>query len=122
MITLTNPATVTTTLGSSTKTNYDRLDIITIFMDVINKNISGNCQLISSGTPGAAAITGTYSIPTSGSAIMSVTIPSLPFYAQLALTSGNQTTVQGWIASTQNTIESGLIGVGVVAGTQSSGT
>ena len=122
MITLTNPVAVTTTLGASTKTNYDRLDLTSISMDVLNKNITGQCQLVASGTPGAAVIQGSYSIPTTGGAIMTVTIPSLPFYAQIALTSGQQAVVQGWISSTQNTVEAGIVSVAVVAGTQSSGT
>lgn len=121
MITLTNVRPVTTVLGSASQTNYDRLDVISIFMDVVNKNISGTCQLLSSGSPQAKPIPGTYSIPTSGSAVLDVEVPSLPFYATIPLTSPQQATVQGWIASTQNLIESGLVSVGVVAGTQAAG-
>jgi hypothetical protein len=121
MITLTNPAKVSTVLGSAALTNYDRLDLLTIVMDVANKSISGQCQLVSSGTPTATPIIGSYSIPTTGSAQLAISIPNIPFFATLPLTSAQQATVQNWVQTTQNTIESGLVAVGVVAGVQSTG-
>lgn len=121
MITLTTPAKVATVLGSSALTNYDRLDLITIHYDVLNKAISGQCQLVASGNAQATAIQGSFSIPTSGQAILTISIPTLPFYASIALTSAQQATVAGWIASAQNTVEAGLVSVGVAAGTQSAG-
>ncbi len=121
MITLTNTIPVTTVLGSGSKAAYDRLDIVTIHYDVIGKSVTGQCQLVSSAIAQAAPIQGVYSIPTSGQAILTVTIPTLPFYASVALTSPQQAVVQGWITSAQNTVEAGLISVAVVTGTQAPG-
>ena len=122
MITLTNPIAVTTILGSAGKTNYDRLDLLSINYDVANKNLQGQCALIASGSPQATPIPGAFNIPTTGSAILTLSIPTLPFYASLALTSGQQAAVQGWITAAQNQVEAGLVSVAVVTGTQSPGS
>lgn len=122
MITLTNPIPVTTVLGSAGKTNYDRLDITSLTYDVINKNITGQCALLVSTNAAATPILGTFSIPTTGTAVLSLAIPTLPFYASLALTGPQQATVQGWIQTAQNTVEAGLVAVAVITGTQSTGS
>ena len=122
MITLTNPIQVTTVLGSTGKTSYDRLDLTTINYDVVNKNLSGQCVLLASGSPQAQTIQGNYNVPTTGSAILTVTIPTLPFYASIALTSPQQAVVQGWVTAAQNTVEAGLVSIGVVAGAQTPGS
>lgn len=120
MITLTTPLQVITTLGSSSRSLYDRLELVTIGMDVINKNINGTCQLVAS-TGGVPPIPGTYNMPTSGSAVMTISIPNALYFAEVTLTSTQQSTVQGWISSAQNNVEAGLISLGVVAGTQATG-
>lgn len=122
MITLTTPIQVTAVLGSAGKTNYDRLNLTTIVYDVTNKNINGSCSLLATGAPAAAAIPGSYSIPTTGAAILTISIPTLLYAASLALTTAQQAAVQGWIGAAQNTVEAGLVSVNVVAGVQSAGS
>lgn len=95
--------------------------LTTINYDVANKGISGACELVVSSNANAQAITGFYEIPTTGQAVLKVTMPSIPFYAALPLTSGQQATVQGLVTAAQNQIEGGLVSLGVVAGVQSAG-
>lgn len=122
MITLTTTIPVRTVLGSASNTNYDRLDVVSVNFDVINQGLSGTCQLVCSTVPSATPILGSYTIPTHGSATLQMSIPNISFFATLALTTGQQTTVQSWVSNAQNTVESGLLGVGVITGTQSAGT
>jgi hypothetical protein len=122
MITLTNTIPVTTVLGSTNKTAYDRLRLTSIVYDVTNKSISGSCEIVVSTNAQAQAIQGSYTIPTTGAAILQVTIPSLPFYASLPLTTAQQATVAGWVQTAQNQVEGGLVAVGVIAGVQSAGS
>lgn len=119
MITLTNPIPVTTVLGSTGKTNYDRLILSMFTYDLAAKNISGHCSLTASGNANAAPIQGTFNIPSSGT--VTVTIPSLPFYASIVLTAPQTAVVLGWMASGQNAIEAGLVAIGLAAGLQSAG-
>jgi hypothetical protein len=121
MITLATPSTVPTTLGGTGKTNYDRLDITTLMFDVVNKTVSGQCQLLSSADPQAAPISGSYNIPTTGTAPLNVAIPSLGFFASLTPTTAQQATVQSWIQAAQTQVEAGLVALAVVAGVQSPG-
>jgi len=121
MITLTTSKAVTTVLGSASTTSYDRMNLVTIHYDVVNKNISGQCQLSSSAAPTATPIVGQYNIPTTGTAVMTVSIPNIPFYASIALTTPQQVAVAGWITTAQNTVEAGFVSVAVVAGVQSTG-
>ena len=120
MITLTDPLQVITTIGSGSRALYDRLELASIAIDVINKNITGTCQLVAS-TGGVPPIPGTYNIPTSGAALMTISIPNALYFAEVPLTSTQQSTVQGWINTAQNNVEAGLIALGVAAGTQTPG-
>jgi hypothetical protein len=121
MIRLTNPIPVNTVLGSSSKTNYDTIELVSLNYDVVSQTIGGTCRVVCSGTPTAAPILGSYFIPTANGLAMSVSVPTLPFYAQILLDAAQQAVVQGWIQAAQNTVEAGLVAVGVVAGTQPNG-
>lgn len=120
MITLTNPIQVTTVLGSTSKTNYDKLDLTMLTYDVIGQQIVGSCRLSSSSASAATNIEGSFSIPASGGPL-TISIPNLPFFAALSLNSDQQAVVRDWITTAQNNVEGGLVGVGVVQGAQSTG-
>lgn len=121
MITLTTQIPVKTVLGAAGNTNYDRLNILTLLYDVVNKSISGQCQLMVSTNSAATPIIGSYNIPTSGQAILTISIPNLPYFGSVALTSPQQAIVQGWVQSAQNTLEAGFVSVGVISGVQATG-
>jgi hypothetical protein len=119
MITLTTAMQVLTAIGSGTTTPYGRLDVVSITYDVTNKQVSGSLQLIAPGNPAAAPIPGSFSISSTG--VLQVTMQSLGFYGTAQLTAPQLTAMQGWITSAQNSVEGGLISIGVVAGTQTAG-
>lgn len=118
MITLTNSVQVTTTLGSASKTAYDKLSLLTMHYEIGAMTITGACKLFSSAAPSALDIQGSYSID-SVTGKLTVSIPNLPFFASLTLSAGQKTTVQGWITSAQASIEGGMVTVGVIQGVQS---
>lgn len=121
MITLTTSEKITTVIGSAAQTTYDRFELTSITMDILGQVISGSCRLVSSGTPTAQAIQGSYAIPTTGSAQLQVSFPTASIFTQVALSPAQTAVVLGWITAAQNNIEGGLISVGAAAGVQAPG-
>ena len=119
MITLTNPIQVPTVLGSATKTSYDKLVMSMINYDVPAKVITGQCLLTATGNPAAMPIQGTFNIPSAGT--LTISIPSLSFYASAILSAPQTAAVQGWITAGQNSIEAGLLAIGLASGVQANG-
>jgi hypothetical protein len=124
MIALTYAADVATVVGSdpSTWIGYDRFALTTMSFDVLNNNITGSCQLTSSTLPNGAPVFGSYSIPTTGAAILTLTIAPIAMYVSIALTSTQQSVIQRLVQNTQNALETNLISFGAASGTQSPGT
>jgi hypothetical protein len=121
MITLTTPKAVATVLGGSTTVNYDKLVMMNATYDIIALRISGQLKLVCSADGSQQPIFGTYTIDAAAQTV-TVSFPQLPFQRTIVLTAGQVTTVDGWISGAQNQLEAGLINVGEIAGTQSSGT
>jgi hypothetical protein len=122
MIILTNPLSVPVSFGSSTTATYDKIRIVQITSDPLGQQIQALVQLLSSTNPNLAVIRGSLIINLTG-ATPSVVLQcaSLGFTFSDNLTAGQVTTIQGWITTMQNNLEAGIISLGAIAGTQSTG-
>lgn len=123
MITLTTPISVPNRLGSNSTTAYDKLRIVSINSDAVSMSINAQVQLLVSANPSQPIISGSLMIvATGGSPVCTIQVPTLNFYAGVALSGAQVTTIQSWITTLENNIESGLISIVLVAGTQATGT
>ena len=121
MITLTTPKAVNSVLGGAATIAYDRLVLSPFTMNPVDKTIAGTVRLSASGNPEMPTIQGQFTILLVPKTL-EIIIDRLDFYRKITLPDPQVATVQGWINSSQNSIEAGLISVGVVAGTQQTGT
>lgn len=121
MITLTTPKSVNNVLGSATTVSYDKVVITSLSYDIVAKLISGAIKLVSSTIGSQTPIIGTVTISVS-SATATVLFPTLAFSSTVALSGPQTTSVQGWFDTVQAQVEGGLVSVGIIAGTQSTGT
>ena len=122
MITLTTPPTIATQLGATSSSSYTKLRIMDILADPVTQAITASIQLIDTANANLPMLTGSLTIITQGnSPMVSISVPALNLSSDVPLTSGAQTTVQGWITALQNNIEAGLVSLALIAGTQSGG-
>ncbi len=119
MITLTNPVVISDSIGGTTTTQYNILRIVSINADPVSQAINAVVQLRASANANAPLISGNLTISTQNSSAV-LSIPNLGIFININITS-TIPTIQGWITSLQNSIESGLISTSTVVGTQSSG-
>jgi hypothetical protein len=123
MITLTNPKTVNNVLGGTATVAYDKFVATSITYDILNKKINGTVRVTCTADSAQTPLYGTFVIaPQAAPAILQVDIPNVPFFRIINLSATQQTTVNGWFTSDQNTIEAGFISIGAILGTQTSGT
>jgi hypothetical protein len=122
MITLTTPPTIATQLGAVSSASYAKLRIMEILADPVTQAVTASIQLIDTGNANLPMLTGSLTIVTQGnSPMVSISVPALNLSSDQPLTAAQQTTVQGWITALQNNIEAGLVSLGLIAGTQSTG-
>jgi hypothetical protein len=123
MITLTNPILVPNSLGGTTHASYNKLRIRSIQSDPVTMVITAQAEIMVSSDPTQPIITGGLTIVASGGTPNVVLqMPTLNFFATISLSGAALTTVQGWVSTLQNSIESGLVSQALVTGTQSAGT
>lgn len=120
MITLTTPAQINSVLGGNVPVGYNHLVLSPFTMSPEERHVVGSLRLTATTNPEMPVILGSLSIQL-GPGSMEVRVEQLDFYRKLTLSGAQITTVQGWINSAQNSIEAGLVAVGVIAGTQSAG-
>lgn len=120
MITLTTPAQINSVLGGSAPVGYDRLVLNPFQMDPSALTVVGTLQLTSSSTPSMQVITGRLTI-NGGAGTLEIEVSQLDFYRRIQLSGPQITSVTSIIRNAQNALESGLISLGVIAGTQSTG-
>jgi hypothetical protein len=123
MITLTNPKQIEAVLGGSSLVNYDKL-VLSPFNMVphpTQRRIDGQLKLTSTVNPNMVEIRGTLTIDLA-TGILEVTMDRVDFYHRALLTAGQITSVQNIMNAAQNSLEAGLISIGVIAGTQSTGS
>lgn len=120
MITLTTPPVVNSVLGGNSPVSYNKFVLSSITYDTVNMQVSATVRLTSTTAPSMQAVTGNLKINTA-TAVLTIEVSQLDFYKQVTLTGPQNTSVQSFITNAQNALESGLISVGVVAGTQAQG-
>jgi hypothetical protein len=121
MITLTNPIKVPNSIGGTTTLSYDILNIIGVVSDPVSQSISATVQITSSANANATPIKGSLSLITQGSPSGMLSIPNLGIYIAVAGIPAAVSTIQGWITTMQTNLESGLISVGAITGSQTPG-
>ena len=122
MITLTNPIQVPNSLGGTTHSSYDKLRVVSITADPFSLTISAQVQIMVSTDANQPIISGSLTVTATGAnPIVILQVPTLNFYRAVAITGASVTTAQGWITSLQNNVETGLVNIGAIAGTQAAG-
>lgn len=120
MITLTSPASINSVLGGNVPVSYNKLIINNINLDTVTRVIRGNLVLTSTGNPDMQPITGSLSIVYPN--FVEVSVQQLDFYRRIVLSPGQQNAVVNLVGDFQNSLEAGLISLGLISGTQSAGT
>lgn len=99
---------------------YNKLVVGPFSLDPIAMTITGQLRLTSTGSPDMQPIAGTLTA-TNATAKLEIAVPQLDFYRRVTLTGPQNTAVQNIIRNAQDALESGLISLGVISGTQSLG-
>ena len=120
-ITLTAAASINSVLGGNTPVGYQHLVLSPFTMDPVANTVSGTLRLTSDASPEMQAIIGNLNINAS-SGVLIIEVSQLDFYRRIQLSAGQITAVITIIRNAQNAIEAGLITLGVIAGTQATGT
>ena len=121
MITLTTAPSINTVLGGNTPVSYNKLVIGPFTMDGVTQTISASLRLTSTAAPTSTPILGSLSINIPGGNEFLLQVPQLDIVRRVVLTSPQATAIIGQIETAQAALENGVISLGVVAGTRSSG-
>jgi hypothetical protein len=119
VITLTTPPQVNSVLGGNTLVSYNKLVLSPITLHPTSGEVGASFRLTSTTVPAMQAIVGTLRIV---GTTLTVEVPQMDFYRQVTLTGPQRTSIDTIITNAQNAIEAGLISLGVIAGTQSTGS
>ena len=119
-ITLTTPAQINSVLGGSVLIDYDHVVLAPISIDRVANIIIATVRLTSSTNPDMEVINGSLNI-NAGSGILIFTVPQLDMVRKMQLSAGQVTAVIGIMSNAQDALESGLIGISVIDGIQSTG-
>ena len=120
MITLTTPAQINSVLGGNAPVSYDKLVIGPFNFNPKTLVVNGELSLTATADPEMQEITGHLRILTA-SARLEISVEQLDFYRRVALTGPQNSAVQTIIRDSQNSLESGLVSLGVIDGTQAPG-
>jgi len=120
MITLTTPPEINSVLGGNVPVAFDKLVVSDFRLFPPTKAIVGNLALTSTLNPEMATMTGTMSIRPE-IAILEIAIPQLDFYRRKTLTGPQNTAAMAIVEDAQDSLESGLISLGVIDGVQAPG-
>ena len=120
MITLTTPPQINSILGGNAPVDYNKLVLGPFTLDPVGSTVSGTIRLTSTASPAMQAITGRLQISIAQN-ILTVEVAQLDFYRQIQLNVGQVNSVNTIISNAQNALEAGMVSLGVIAGTQSTG-
>lgn len=120
MITLTSPEQINSVLGGNVPVSYDKLVIKPFTFDASLMTVRGTLALSSTAEPEMQEITGRLEIDTA-SARLEIAVQQLDFYRRVALTGPQNDAVMTIIRDAQNSLEDGLVSLGVIDGTQAPG-
>ncbi len=119
-ITLTTPPQIKTILGGSDLATYDHVVVSPMTLNAIKQTITANVRLTSSADPEMDVVMGNVTIDASTGKLV-FAVPQLDMIRKMQLSGGQITAVLGIISDAQDALESGLIAVGTIDGTQSTG-
>ena len=120
-ITLTTPALVNTILGGNTLVGYDHAVLSPITFNPVSNTINASIRITASLDPDQDVITGSLLINT-GTGLLTLEVQQLDIRKQQQLLPGQITATLNIMSNAQDALESGLVSLGVVDGTQSTGT
>lgn len=122
MITLTTPPAINSVLGGNAPVAYNKLVIGPFTLDpvTLSNGVRGTVRLTSTASPTMQPINGTLTIDAS-TGVLTIEVAQLDFYRKVQLSGAQLTSVQNIITNAQNSLEAGLVSLGVIAGTQSTG-
>lgn len=122
MITLTTPAQINSVLGGSAPVSYGKLVLTPVTIDPVALTIAGTLRLTSVGSPDMQPIVGRMNFRSDGSnGVLEVEVAQLDFYRRIRVEGAQHAAVLNIIGTVQGSIESGLVNLGVIAGTQGGG-
>ncbi len=121
MITLTDSKQVNSILGNNAAlVNYNRFVLHPITWHTKSAQVTAGIVLTSTVSPDMTPIAGALNINlTTG--VLEIGIGQVDFFRRVTLSGPQISTVQGWMNSSQNSLEQGLIDIAAIAGTQSVG-
>lgn len=120
MITLTTPASINSVLGGNVPVAYNHLVISPVTHDPMALTITGTIRMTSTTAPDMQPITGSLNVNAS-TGKLDVSVPQLDFYRRITMDAPTIQVVRDMINAAQNAVEAGLVGMGVIAGTQTTG-
>lgn len=120
MITLSIASVINSVLGANSPVNYDKVVLSPITIQPIQRVIQGSLNLTSTASPNMQAVVGTFTVDLVG-ATCSIFISQLNFQRRIVLTGPQVSAAQTIINDTQNSVENGLISLGLISGTQAAG-
>lgn len=115
MIKLTNPVRFPNSVGGVDTIPYDIFEFTQIVSVPQSLSLNGNCQLRSSTRNDAVPVPGTFNI--NSSAILIVDIDKQNLRRRIQLTPQQKLAVDNIINHSNDNLESGFIGLGIVVGT-----
>jgi len=118
LITLTAPWLSTTDLGGVSGISYDTFEVISLTFDLVNKIITGICQLISKAAPMSPAILGNLTINNN---TITVSFPGADINTSINLNVAQQAALSLGCANAQNNTETAIVNIGAVIGVQTLG-
>lgn len=122
MITLTSPAVINAVLGGSLPVSYDKLVLSSLTHNPVNMTVTGSVLLTATAAPDMQPLTGNLSIWAQLSqGGLEISVTQIDFYRKVKLSSAQAQAVMGMITNAQTAIEAGLISLGIIIGTQTTG-
>ena len=120
-ITLTTPSQINSVLGGSVLIDYDHVVFSPINIDRANNKLSASIRMTSSASPNMDVINGTLTVD-AGTGQLVFLIQQLDMLRKMQLSAAQITAVIGIMSDAQDSLESGLITIGVIDGMQQTGT
>jgi hypothetical protein len=89
--------------------------------DTVNMTVAGVIKLTSTSAPDMQPINGRMTINLA-TAKLEIQVDQLDFYRRITLTGPQSTFLQDQIRGSQNALEGGLVSLGLISGTQATGS
>ena len=120
MVTLTIPHQIRSKLGANDTVDYDKFVVSPFTFNPVDQLINASIRITSSTNPSMTPVIGSLIINVASSTL-EIGVQQLDFYRRIILSSAQNNAILTIIRDAQNSIESGLITLGLVEGIQSSG-